>query len=224
MQCTAKSKRSGKQCKKSSVVGRKVCHIHGGKSLSGLASPTLKTGEYMKYLPTSLGERFRDAKNDVELKNIDNLIALLDMQLFGLLEEMDIGDFGSHYTNIAKRYYATMSLLNKFKRTKNKNEEIFIELEDNLADLGQLIETGQLHFQNRQEIRTVASDKIKAIKTQSDIQHQSDNAVTIKELNNFMVLLLNVILGANLETDKLKYISDGITRMWNIEAKELEDG
>ena len=31
-QCTAKSKRSGVQCLKWAVRGRRTCHMHGGKS------------------------------------------------------------------------------------------------------------------------------------------------------------------------------------------------
>lgn len=31
-QCTAKSKRSGKRCRKSAMIGKNVCYVHGGRS------------------------------------------------------------------------------------------------------------------------------------------------------------------------------------------------
>ena len=40
-QCTAKSKRSKKQCLKWAVRGRATCHMHGGKS----KGPVTKTGK-----------------------------------------------------------------------------------------------------------------------------------------------------------------------------------
>jgi len=40
-QCTARSKRSGKQCLKWAVRGRNTCHMHGGTS----KGPTTKLGK-----------------------------------------------------------------------------------------------------------------------------------------------------------------------------------
>lgn len=40
-QCTARSKRSGKQCLKWAVRGRTTCHMHGGTS----KGPTTKVGK-----------------------------------------------------------------------------------------------------------------------------------------------------------------------------------
>lgn len=40
-QCTAKSKRSKKQCLKWAVRGRKTCHMHGGTSIG----PTSEAGK-----------------------------------------------------------------------------------------------------------------------------------------------------------------------------------
>ncbi len=40
-QCTAKSKRSGKQCLKWAVRGRTACHMHGGSS----TGPRTKRGK-----------------------------------------------------------------------------------------------------------------------------------------------------------------------------------
>lgn len=39
--CTAKSKRSGNQCQKWAVRGRKTCHMHGGTS----QGPVTKAGK-----------------------------------------------------------------------------------------------------------------------------------------------------------------------------------
>lgn len=92
MQCKATSKRSGKQCKKDAVVGREVCHIHGGKSLSGIAHPNFRHGRRSKYL-RQLPERLRKAVEDIRTGNPNYLtlreeLELVDAQILGALDAM----------------------------------------------------------------------------------------------------------------------------------------
>jgi len=55
--CQAKAKRSGQQCKKPALRGRRVCQIHGGRSTgpqtqegkARSAAANFRTGEYTKY-------------------------------------------------------------------------------------------------------------------------------------------------------------------------------
>jgi len=81
MQCTATSKQSGRQCKKSAVVGFEVCHIHGGKSPGGIASATLRTGRYSKYIPSALQADYEAALMDDELTSLRDEIALTDSEI-----------------------------------------------------------------------------------------------------------------------------------------------
>ncbi len=54
----------------------KRCRIHGGKSLAGAESPTLKTGRYSRYLRDSLKEKLSDVQDDNPL----DLLPELQMQ------------------------------------------------------------------------------------------------------------------------------------------------
>lgn len=60
MQCSAKSKRSGKQHKKDAIPAKGVCYIHGGKTLKGADSRTYKHGKYSKSLMNVLGDNYHD--------------------------------------------------------------------------------------------------------------------------------------------------------------------
>lgn len=91
-QCTAKSKRSGQQCKRHAVAGKTKCHIHGGKSLSGAASPNFKTGRYSKYLPARLAERYQESQTDPQLLALRDEVALVDSRLAELLGRVDTGE------------------------------------------------------------------------------------------------------------------------------------
>lgn len=98
MQCTAKSKQSGVQCKRHAVPGGTKCKIHGGGSLKGVATPAFKTGRYSKYLPQRLTERYQEAVSDDELLALRDDIALLDSRVADLLGRVDRGEAGRLWT------------------------------------------------------------------------------------------------------------------------------
>ena len=93
MQCKSKSKRSGKRCKKSAIPGTEVCHIHGGKSLKGVASATFKHGRYSKFMPVGLLDTYNEFVTDKEKLALDDEIALIDTYATQLIESL--GDYSS---------------------------------------------------------------------------------------------------------------------------------
>jgi hypothetical protein len=93
-QCAATSKRSGQRCKNHASVGYAVCHIHGGKTPRGAASPHYKTGRYSRDLPTRLAARYQEAQEDPELLNLRSEIALTDALLTELITKLDTGESG----------------------------------------------------------------------------------------------------------------------------------
>lgn len=91
-QCTAKSKQSGERCKRQVTPGKQVCYYHGGKSLSGLASPRLKTGKWSKYVPVQLGPAYEEYRNDEDLLSLNDDVALLRSITAKHLGDMGQGD------------------------------------------------------------------------------------------------------------------------------------
>src|SRR5262249_18069318 len=86
--CKAKSQRSGEQCKKLAMKGKEVCAKHGGKSLSGIASPRFNHGMYSKYTPTDMGKRYELFLKDPRLLSLEDDVALLSVRFNELLEQM----------------------------------------------------------------------------------------------------------------------------------------
>lgn len=91
MQCTAKSKQSGKQCKRQAVPGMTVCYMHGGATPTGVASPHFKHGRYSKYLPSQLLEKYKDASQDADLLALRDEISLIDVRIRELVEKIPQG-------------------------------------------------------------------------------------------------------------------------------------
>src|SRR5215216_7597664 len=112
MQCKAKSKRSGEQCKKDAVRGREVCHIHGGKSLVGINSPTFKHGRFSKSVPARLSESYHEMLADPNKLALDNELAVLVARNEELLAALDSEGSARLY----KRLRATMSAMDRASR------------------------------------------------------------------------------------------------------------
>ncbi len=100
--CTAKSKQSGGQCKNRPVTARRVCRMHGGKSLSGFASPSYRTGKWSADLPSRLAGRYQDAASDPELLSLRNSIALIESFIGDELKRLDTGESGRLWGELGK--------------------------------------------------------------------------------------------------------------------------
>ncbi len=80
-QCTARSKRTGQQCRDHAVIGRTVCWKHGGATLMGPAHPGWKTGRYSKLMAGSaIGEAYERARSDRQLMSLRDNIAACEVQ------------------------------------------------------------------------------------------------------------------------------------------------
>lgn len=98
--CGAKT-RSGAPCKRaSSANGR--CNLHGGKSLSGVASPRFSSGRYSKYLPVQLLSRFLEAQTDGALLELRDELALIDARIVDVLGRVDNGESGSLWLELER--------------------------------------------------------------------------------------------------------------------------
>lgn len=86
--------------------------MHGGKSLSGVASPRYINGRYSKYVPARLAERYHAAVADPELLAQRHEIALLDGRLADLLVRVDSGEARTLWEQARK---ATDKMLRAFE-------------------------------------------------------------------------------------------------------------
>jgi hypothetical protein len=83
------------------MVGKTVCRLHGGKSLSGLAHPGFTSGKYSKDLPARLVARYEEARDDPQLASVREEIGLVEARLHELLQRLDDGDLGPQWVQLA---------------------------------------------------------------------------------------------------------------------------
>lgn len=74
------------------MIGKTKCERCGGKSLSGISSPGLKTGRYSKYIPAQLAARYDEARSDPDILSLNEDVALLRSLVFKHLSSISAGD------------------------------------------------------------------------------------------------------------------------------------
>lgn len=110
VQCSATSKQSGEQCKRSAVPGRNVCNIHGGKTPVGVALPQFQHGRYSRYLPERLLERYEQSRSDPDILAFRDELALTDARLLELIQRLGTGESGNLWLLLDSQYRDLMAL------------------------------------------------------------------------------------------------------------------
>ncbi len=198
-QCTAKSKRSGVRCNNPAMKDRDVCRMHGGKSLYGVSSPSLKSGRYSKHLPARLGTAYEDAANDPDLLSIRHDIALVDARLIDLISRVDSGESGSLWRSLLKAKEAYQDAPMK-------------ERADRLDDLLNLVSTGHSDAAAWNEVQQCLEQRRRLVVSETTRLMDMQQVIT-KERAMLMVANLVAIIKENVtDRDTLARISEQIRR------------
>lgn len=91
-QCRAKSKRSGKRCKRAPILGGGVCHFHGGSSPQAQRAASVRLAALVDPAITALGELVKGKRPPgVRLGAVKDI---LDRGGFGAPKQFEIGGGG----------------------------------------------------------------------------------------------------------------------------------
>lgn len=81
LHCGSWAKQKGRPCKSTPIVGMTRCRFHGGKSPTGVAAPSFKTGGYSKSLPKNLREDYQKFMDLIDHLSLKPEVSLLRLQL-----------------------------------------------------------------------------------------------------------------------------------------------
>lgn len=174
MQCTAKSKQSGQQCKRPATPGVDKCHMHGGKSLKGIASPTLKTGRHSKYLPIGLMDTYHEHLSDGDRLILDSEIALLDVRMAEVLESL--GDYEG-----SSAWLQLYTLKAKYRDAKNEADQLAL-----LREIFDVIDMGASHVSKWNEIGGLIEQRRKVVESERKRLVEAEQVI---DVNRAMVLV-----------------------------------
>jgi len=209
MRCDATAKQTGAQCKKDAVPGRAKCHIHGGKSLTGVASPDFRHGRYSKHLPTRLAAKYHEAAADTELLALREDIALIDARLEDLIARVDTGEAGKLWQD-AQRAYTNF-------RAAYENKQP-AQMVSALHDLGASIGKGANDYAAWNEITGLLEQRRKVAESERRRLVDMQQMITAERT---MVLLAAVVDTVRKHVDDratLSAISADVRRLVSVEA------
>ncbi len=181
MECGAK-KRNGQPCKAPAMANGR-CRIHGGKSPSGIASATFKTGKYSKYLPQGLVDTYNDVQSDENLLSVRGDVELLDVLIRAKLVNLDTGESAAHWDFLLKCIIKA--------RRSYKNED-YGGLEEQFDEMEALADKRRLHYATEQEISAQLEQRRKLVDTENKIIMGKENAVTTEQA----MLLVSALLAS----------------------------
>jgi len=220
MRCKAKSKRSGEQCKKHAVRGREVCHIHGGKSLVGIASPTFKHGRFSKSVPARLSESYHEILADPNRLALNNELAVLVARNEELLAALDSEGSARLY----KRLRATMSAMDRASQdTRTARERGNQEAENRhsqkqaelLNELRRMILRGASEAERWDELRENMDAQRKLAESERKRLVEAHQVATVEEIMAFMGSVLAILKKHITDKSVLRAIGNDVDALVN---------
>jgi hypothetical protein len=213
MQCNAKAKSTGQQCRRRAVSGSTKCTVHGGLTPKGAASPHFKTGRYSKYLPVRLVEVYHDSLNDSALTGVRDEIALIDSLLIEDIQSLDLGSNGEFWEAALEQI--------RFARQGYKAENYGI-LERALDELEALGDQRRLHFAAERELREKIEQRRKLVETEAKINLQGERAISAVELLVFMGAVVDTINRKIPDVTQRNELLDSIDKIMGSNKKSLQ--
>lgn len=159
--CQSWNPNQGRQCNSSPMKGGGVrCESHGGKSLSGIASPTYKNGLYSKYLPVKLSSNYQELLDlGQDLFRIDNETSVITALIQQQLERIESGESGAAWNKLSDIYGKAVILAQK----PNKSPEDIQMFNTLFVEIGKIINDGAMSFAARDEAVDLVERKRKLV-------------------------------------------------------------
>ena len=187
------------------------CRLHGGKSLSGIASATYKTGRYSKVLPTRLAARYAEAQHDPALLEMREDVALLDARLADLLGRVDTGESGAIWRNLQA---ARMEVL----AAKKADDRIAQAIA--LNKLMDLISQGHTDYRAWGEVGSVLEQRRKLVESERKRLVEAQQTLTVEKAMLLIGAIGGIIKAHIHDRSILSKISADISALTTIEAGE----
>ncbi len=188
MQCKAKAKSSGEQCRRRAVTGREVCSTHGGRTPRGIASPHFKTGRYSKDLPTNLRGMYDDAYNDPELTSLRADLALYAVHAGERIKRLSTGENANLWHSLQSQWNAYTS------DKSNEQQQAYA-----LQRIGELIESGAEVERAWMDLYVTLEQRRKTAESEHKREVALKTMVSAEELAVFM---------ARFTTEVVRIVSD----------------
>lgn len=196
--CQAWSASKGRQCMALPYKkhGLDKCKVHGGESLKGIASATLKTGEHSEYLTTDLRKKYEQRINSPDLLKLDGSIALIDTRIFEQLESLADGGGSAVFASLQKEFNAFEKANNKaraYPEDSDKRIEYLQKARDHLTEVRKLVNFGASQAAIWDDIFNLIERKRRVVDTDQKIKTNMKLLINVEDVAFQIEMLLKSI-------------------------------
>lgn len=211
--CNARRKNGQGHCASFAMSNGK-CRVHGGASLSGLASPALVSGRYSKHLPTRLIGRYQQAVSDPDLLALRDDIGLLDTRIGQVVSALDTGESKEAWGSL-------LSIWSTFEEQFQSlldNGEPPEEMEATVSKVSTLIRSGLSEAYVWGEIRGLLKERADLVANERKRMVELQQYVTAEKAMLFVTAVMDSVRRNVSDRDALAAISADIGRMADVRA------
>jgi len=182
--CNARRVRGQGLCQRHPVAGKTRCQKHGGRSLSGVASPSFKTGRWSTALPQRLLARYEQAQSDGELLALRDEIQLTDARLGDLLSRADSGESGQLWLTLQQRW-------REFQRYRASGD--VRRMQASVELLGEQVQRGVSDHEIWTEIGSLMDRRQRLVEAERRRLETMAQSLTVEEAMGLLRTVLDVI-------------------------------
>lgn len=180
--------------------------MHGGKTLSGIASPTWVHGRTSKYLPARMREAYQASMEDKELLALRHELSVTDARIADLYQRVDTGESGKLWL----RSREVLQNLRKALATQDpkKTTESIIELDE-------LIRHGASDYSAWDEIHTLFELRRRLVETERRRLVDMQNMITAEQAAAYLRALTLAVRENVTDINILNRIQTAFNRIFN---------
>lgn len=169
--------------------------MHGGKSLSGIAHPTLTTGRYSKNLPTRLMATYKERLADTNILALNDDLALLDARLEDVLAKVDTGETGETWAALLSAVHEFEEAERAARSTDNavKRAEWTHDREEAMRTIIVLCQAGMADYTAWNEVKHILEQRRKSVETETRRRVLMQQLMTAEQATLMQAAVLDII-------------------------------
>lgn len=189
------------------MVGKSVCHMHGGKTPVGPALPQYQNGRYSKYLPERMLDRYHEAEQDSELLALRAEVALIDSRLLDVLKRVDTGE--------SSRIWGQLRDAVTNLETAQVIED-HIETRFAISRIKKLVNAGAADWAAWSDVRTLVQERKGLVESERKRLVEAQRMIAVDQAMAVMGLLIEAVRRHVPDAVALRAITDEWSRLTGV--------
>lgn len=193
-QCTARSKQTGKRCRRNACPGADTCPSHGGK---GSGRPIV-TGRWSKFAPVRIASTIEQGLQDPELISLRNQMAYLDSLALSHLQDLGSETPARQWEGVLRSLDGFPDLIARFEDSIGPlaTDDVKASIAGMRAwheRITEALKQGSQSEKAETEIRTIIQEQTKVARQETRRERVEQQGVSERRLQYAIAIILHSI-------------------------------